>query len=169
MTIELGINGFGRIGRLAFRVASASTDIHIVRINDPAYDAHTLAHLLNFDSVHGKWDKHAAGDGDQLSIEGVKTICTSNVDLSETRWSDCDVVIEASGSLRTSEKLQGYLDQGVKRVVVTAPVAEATVLTIVMGVNHSAYDPVSHRIVTAASCTTNSLAPVVTYYMSILV
>ena len=161
MTIKLGINGFGRIGRLAFRVASASTDIDIVRINDPGADAHTLAHLLNFDSVHGKWDRSAVGKGEHLIVNGIETICTRNTALPDTDWSDCDVVIEASGTMRTSDKLQGFLDKGVKRVVVTAPVKEAAVLNVVMGVNHDAYDPGKHRIVTASSCTTNSLAPVV--------
>ncbi len=161
MTIKLGINGFGRIGRLAFRVASASTDIDIVRINDPGADAHTLAHLLNFDSVHGIWDRSVVGKGEHLIVNGITTICTRNTALSDTDWSDCDVVIEASGTMRTSDKLQGFLDQGVKRVVVTAPVKEEAVLNVVMGVNHDAYDPSKHRIVTASSCTTNSLAPVV--------
>ncbi|ASJ73023.1 ArsJ-associated glyceraldehyde-3-phosphate dehydrogenase [Granulosicoccus antarcticus] len=161
MTIRLGINGFGRIGRLAFRVASASRDFEIVRINDPAADAHTLAHLLSFDSVHGQWGQQVAGEGEQLILNGKSIICTRHTALSETDWSDCDVVIEASGTLRTTEKLQGFLDQGVKRVVVTAPVKEESVLNVVMGVNHQAYNPLVHRIVTAASCTTNSLAPVV--------
>lgn len=161
MTIKLGINGFGRIGRLAFRVASESPDIDIIRINDPAADAHTLAHLLHFDSIHGQWDRSVTGQGEHLIVNGTRTLCTRNTALTDTNWSDCDVVIEASGTMRTSDKLQGFLDQGVKRVVVTAPVKEVAVLNVVMGVNHDVYDPGKHRIVTAASCTTNSLAPVV--------
>lgn len=161
MTIKLGINGFGRIGRIAFRVASALPDIEIVRINDPGANAHTLAHLLKFDSVHGTWDRSVSAMDEHLLVNDVTTICTSNTALSDTDWSDCDVVIEASGTMRTSDKLQGFLDQGVKRVVVTAPVKDETVLNIVMGVNHDAYDPSRYRIVTAASCTTNSLAPIV--------
>lgn len=161
MTIKLGINGFGRIGRIAFRVASALPDIEIVRINDPGANAHTLAHLLKFDSVHGTWDRSVSAMDEHLLVNDVTTICTSNIALSDTDWSDCDVVIEASGTMRTSDKLQGFLDQGVKRVVVTAPVKDETVLNIVMGVNHDAYDPSRYRILTAASCTTNSLAPIV--------
>ena len=161
MSIRLGINGFGRIGRLAFRIASQAADMHIVRINDPAADAATLAHLLQFDSVHGSWDRQVETEGEQLIVDGIRTDCTRNTALANTPWGDCDVVIEASGTLRTSEKLQGFLDQGVKRVVVTAPVKEDSVLNIVMGVNHQSYDPDLHPIVTAASCTTNSLAPIV--------
>ncbi|MGQ7846841.1 ArsJ-associated glyceraldehyde-3-phosphate dehydrogenase [Granulosicoccus sp. 3-233] len=161
MSIRLGINGFGRIGRLAFRIASQADDIDIVRINDPAADAATLAHLLQFDSVHGSWDQQVTTEGEQLIVNGQHTACTRHTALADTPWSDCDVVIESSGALRTTEKLQGFLDQGVKRVVVTAPVKEDSVLNVVMGVNHQQYDPGTHRIVTAASCTTNSLAPVV--------
>jgi len=161
MSIRLGINGFGRIGRLAYRIASQRPDIDIIRVNDPAADAATLAHLLQFDSVHGSWDRQVSADGEDMIVEGKRTACTQNTALSDTPWSDCDVVIEASGTLRTSEKLQGYLDQDVKRVVVTAPVKEDAVLNVVMGVNHQLYDSARHRIVTAASCTTNSLAPVV--------
>lgn len=161
MSIRLGINGFGRIGRLAFRIASQTPDVEIVRINDPAADAATLAHLLQFDSVHGSWDRQVDTEGEQLIVDGVRTACTSNTALSDTPWGDCNVVIEASGTLRTCEKLQGFLDQGVKRVVVTAPVKEDSVLNVVMGVNHQSYDPDLHPIVTAASCTTNSLAPIV--------
>ncbi|MFK7996213.1 MAG: ArsJ-associated glyceraldehyde-3-phosphate dehydrogenase, partial [Granulosicoccus sp.] len=144
-----------------FRVASSFKDIDIIRINDPGADAHTLAHLLCFDSIHGQWDRHVVGEAEHLVVDGSTTICTRNTAVSDTDWSDCDVVIEASGTMRTSDKLQGFLDQGVKRVVVTAPVKEAGVLNVVMGVNHDAYDAGKHRIVTAASCTTNSLAPVI--------
>jgi glyceraldehyde 3-phosphate dehydrogenase len=161
MAIRVGINGFGRMGRLSMRVAWEMKDIEIVRVNDPAGDAATLAHLLNYDSVHGRWTRDAAV-ADESMVVGDKTVrCTANKAIADTDWSDCDVVIEASGKFKSQKVLQAFLDQGVKRVVVTAPVKEAGVLDIVMGVNHGLYDPSVHRIVSAASCTTNCLAPVV--------
>lgn len=161
MTIKVGINGFGRMGRLTLRAAWGWPEIEFVQINDPAGDAATLAHLLNFDSVHGRWAHEATANGSDIVIKG-KTIRTSrNKTIAETDWSDCDVVIEASGKMRTKALLQAYLDQDVKRVVVTAPVKEEGVLNVVVGVNHQLFDPAQHRIVTAASCTTNCLAPVV--------
>ncbi len=161
MGIRIGINGFGRIGRLVMRAAAGNPDIRIVRINDPAGDAATLAHLLNFDSVHGRWSREAAAEGDALLVDGQHAALSRNKAIADTDWSDCDVVIEASGKMKTKAVLEAYLTQGVKRVVVTAPVKEAGVLNVVMGVNDGNYDPDAHRIVTAASCTTNCLAPVV--------
>lgn len=161
MTIKVGINGFGRIGRLALRAAWSWPELEFVRINDPAGDAATHAHLLNFDSVHGRWQHEAGSDGDCVVIDGKRVQVTANKAIADTDWSDCDLVIEASGKMKTVAVLQGYLDQGVKRVVVSAPVKEAGALNIVMGVNDQLFDPAQHRIVTAASCTTNCLAPVV--------
>jgi glyceraldehyde 3-phosphate dehydrogenase len=161
MTLKIGINGFGRIGRLALRAAWTWPDVEFVRVNDPGGDAATLAHLLNFDSVHGRWDHAASHDGDAMVIDGKRIAVTRNKTIMETDWSGCDVVLEASGKMKTTAVLQAYLDQGVKRVVVTAPVKEAGVLNVVMGVNDQLFDPAKHRIVTAASCTTNCLAPVV--------
>ena len=161
MTIKVGINGFGRIGRLALRAAWGWPELQFVRINDPAADAATHAHLLNFDSVHGRWQHEAGSDGDALVIAGQRIAFTHNKAIADTDWSDCDVVIEASGKMKTVAVLQGYLDQGVKRVVVSAPVKEPGVLNVVLGVNDQLFDPAQHRIVTAASCTTNCLAPVV--------
>ncbi|QYJ94218.1 ArsJ-associated glyceraldehyde-3-phosphate dehydrogenase [Shewanella spartinae] len=161
MTIKVGINGFGRMGRLALRAAWEWDDIEFVQINDPAGDAATLAHLLTFDSIHGRWSHEAIAEGEQIII-GDKRIATSaNRAIGDTDWSGCDLVIEASGVMKSKALLQAYLDQGVKRVVVTAPVKEEGVLNIVMGVNHQLYDKDKHPIVTAASCTTNCLAPVV--------
>ncbi|QDF66479.1 ArsJ-associated glyceraldehyde-3-phosphate dehydrogenase [Shewanella sp. SNU WT4] len=161
MTIKIGINGFGRMGRLALRAAWNWPELEFVQINDPAGDAATLAHLLTFDSVHGRWQHEASSDGDEIVIAGKRIICSRNQAISDTDWSACDVVIEASGKMKTTAVLQGYLAQGVKRVVVTAPVKEEGVLNIVMGVNHQLYDKAIHPIVTAASCTTNCLAPIV--------
>ena len=161
MSIKTGINGFGRMGRLTLRAAWGNPAIDFVQVNDPATDAATLAHLLNFDSVHGRWPHEARHDGDALLIDGRRIVLTRNKDIADTDWSGCDVVIEASGKFRQSAQLQPYLDQGVGRVVVTAPVKEKGVLDTVMGVNDHLFDPAVHRIVTAASCTTNCLAPVV--------
>lgn len=161
MTIRVGINGFGRMGRLTLRTAWGDPELQFVQVNDPAGDAATLAHLLNFDSVHGRWSHEASSDGDALVIDGVRIPITQNEELGATDWSACDVVIEASGKFRKPDVLQPYLDQGVKRVVVTAPIKAEGTLDIVVGVNDDRFDPKVHRIVSAASCTTNCLAPVV--------
>lgn len=161
MTIKVGINGFGRIGRLALRAAWNWPELEFVQINDPAGDAATHAHLLNFDSVHGRWQYEASSDSDSMSIGGKRINVTSNKTIDDTDWSGCDLVLEASGKMKNVAVLQAYLKQGVKRVVVCAPVKEPGVLNVVMGVNQQLFDPVQHRIVTAASCTTNCLAPVV--------
>ena len=161
MALNVGINGFGRMGRLTLRTAWGDPSIRFAQINDPAGDAVTLAHLLNFDSVHGRWDREAVADGDAIVIGGQRIPLTRNKDIAATDWSGCDVVIESSGKFRKPDVLQPYLDQGVKRVVVTAPIKAAGTLDIVMGVNHQRFDPAKHRIVSAASCTTNCFAPVV--------
>jgi len=161
MTIKIGINGFGRIGRLALRAAWDWPEFEFVQINDPAGDAATHAHLLNFDSVHGRW-QHEASSKDNSIIIGEKSIkITANKNIADTDWSGCDIVIEASGKMKTVAVLQDYLTQGVKRVVVSAPVKEQGALNVVMGVNQQLFNPQQHRIVTAASCTTNCLAPVI--------
>jgi len=161
MTIKVGINGFGRIGRLALRAAWSWPELSFTHINDPAGDAATHAHLLNFDSVHGRWQHEAQSEGNEVLIGGKRIKVSAHNSIAETDWSDCDLVIEASGKMKSSAVLQAYLDQGVKRVVVCAPVKESGVLNVVMGVNHQLFNPATHRIVTAASCTTNCLAPVV--------
>ncbi|GAB3477732.1 ArsJ-associated glyceraldehyde-3-phosphate dehydrogenase [Marinomonas epiphytica] len=161
MTIKVGINGFGRMGRLSFRAAFNWQDIEFVQINDVAGNAETLAHLVNFDSVHGRWEHNATSQDNNILINGKTIRCSQNKAIADTDWSQCDVVIEATGKMKSKELLQAYLDQGVKRVVVTAPVKEEGVLNIVMGVNDHLYEPAEHPIVTAASCTTNSLAPIV--------
>lgn len=159
--IKLGINGFGRIGRLALRASFDWPEFEFVQINDPAGDAATFAHLLNFDSVHGRWNHQAEAQGNTVVIQGKSIAVTHNKAINDTDWSGCDVVIECSGKMKNTAQLQAYLDQGVKRVVVSAPVKEAGVLNVVMGVNHHLFNAQTHKIVTAASCTTNCLAPVV--------
>lgn len=161
MAIKVGINGFGRMGRLALRAAWGWPELEFVRINDPAGDAPTHAHLLNFDSVQGTWQHQASAEGNNILIDGKRLQVTNSKTISEVDWSGCDLVLECSGKFKTKALLQAYLDQGVKRVVVSAPVKEEGVLNVVMGVNDQLYDPALHPIVTAASCTTNCLAPVV--------
>ncbi|RTR05240.1 ArsJ-associated glyceraldehyde-3-phosphate dehydrogenase [Halomonas nitroreducens] len=166
MTLSIGINGFGRIGRLVMRCLwprIAAGEVEVVRVNDPGGDAATFAHLLEFDSVHGHW---APGQGiraedEAIIVDGVRSAFSTHRETAGTDWSDCDLVIEASGVIKTREALTAYLDQGVGRVVVSAPVKEEGVLNLVMGVNDDVFEPALHRLVTAASCTTNCLAPVV--------
>lgn len=161
MSVKVGINGLGRMGRLALRLAWDWPEFEFVQLNDPAGDAETFAHLLNFDSVHGHWNYQASHKNDHVVIDNKNIHFSRNKKISETDWSQCDIVIEASGKMKTKKLLEEYLEQGVKRVVVTAPVKEDGVLNIVMGVNEDLFDPNEHPIVTAASCTTNCLAPVV--------
>ncbi|MBH0063431.1 ArsJ-associated glyceraldehyde-3-phosphate dehydrogenase [Pseudoalteromonas sp. NZS71] len=161
MTIKVGINGFGRMGRLTLRAAVDWPEIEFIKVNDVAGDAKTHAHLIEFDSVHGRLAQHITSDENSFSVGKHTIAVTNNKTINETDWSDCDVVIEASGKMKTTELLNQYLAQGVKRVVVTAPVKEDGILNIVMGVNDDLYNPSEHKIVTAASCTTNCLAPIV--------
>ena len=161
MTIKVGINGCGRIGRLFLRAAWQWPEFDFIQLNDPAGDAHTTAHLLKFDSVHGTWSADINGHENTISINGHSLAYSRNTTTEATDWSGCHLVIEASGKLKTKALLQAYLDQGVQRVLVTAPIKQDGVLDLVVGVNHHLYDPQQHQLVTAASCTTNCLAPVV--------
>ncbi|WP_295540152.1 ArsJ-associated glyceraldehyde-3-phosphate dehydrogenase [uncultured Thiohalocapsa sp.] len=163
MTIRIGINGFGRMGRLALRAAWDRDDgpaLAFVHINEIACDAAGAAHLLAFDSVHGRFDRACAADGDAIVVDGERIGYSSHKAIADVDWSGCDIVIEATGKHhKQPELLQGYFEQGVKKVLVAAPTKGA--LDIVYGVNHHRYDPAEHHLVTAASCTTNCLAPVV--------
>ncbi|MEZ8968255.1 type I glyceraldehyde-3-phosphate dehydrogenase [Vibrio breoganii] len=161
MTIKIGINGFGRIGRLALRASFDWPEVEFVQINDVAGDTKTLAHLLEFDSVQGRWHHEVSVDGSNMIIDGQLVKTTQDRDIDAIDWSGCDVVIEATGVHRKTSFLNKYLDQGVKRVVVSAPVKEEGIANIVVGVNDEIFDPAIHKIVTAASCTTNCIAPVV--------
>lgn len=161
MTIKVGINGFGRIGRLAMRASFAWPEVEFVQINDVAGDAATLAHLLEFDSVQGRWDFEVASTESSLEINGQSIKVSQERDIDAVDWSGCDVVIESTGVHRKKELLDKYIAQGVKRVVVSAPVKHPDIANIVVGVNDGIFDPAVHKIVTAASCTTNCIAPVV--------
>ncbi|HCH01092.1 MAG TPA: glyceraldehyde-3-phosphate dehydrogenase [Vibrio sp.] len=161
MSIKVGINGFGRIGRLALRASFDWPEIEFVQINDVAGDAATLAHLLEFDSVQGRWHHEVTSEGNTIVINGKAIQTSKEKAIDAVDWSGCDVVIEATGVHRKTEFLNQYLAQGVKRVVVSAPVKEEGIANIVVGVNDHIFDPAIHKIVTAASCTTNCIAPVV--------
>jgi glyceraldehyde 3-phosphate dehydrogenase len=161
MTIRIGINGFGRIGRLVLRNAWRWPDLAFVRINDPGGDAATFAHLLQFDSVHGPWPVPITAEEDALFVEGQRIDFSGDRTLAEGDWSGCDLVLECSGKMKSRQLLQPLLDKGVRRVVVSAPIRDPDVLNVVIGVNDDRYDPAIHQVVTAASCTTNCLAPVV--------
>ena len=166
MAIKVGINGFGRIGRLVLRAAldwpaSQKKELEFVHINDVAGDAPTLAHLLEFDSIQGTWPHSIRPSSNSITVDGQVITCSQEKEMDAVDWSGCDVVIECTGQHKTRDKLDKYLAQGVKRVVVSAPVKDDSVQNIVMGVNDHLYNADKHRIVTAASCTTNCLAPVI--------
>jgi glyceraldehyde 3-phosphate dehydrogenase len=162
-TVRVGINGFGRIGRLVVRALREHHGLELVHVNEPYADAATAAHLLEFDSVHGRYDGSVAVGDAQLEIDGAPVAYTSITSPGDVPWhaADVDIVLECSGKFRTTELLAPYFDRGVRKVVVAAPVKSDGVLNIVMGCNDDRYDPAVHHVVTAASCTTNCLAPVV--------
>jgi len=173
--MKVGINGMGRIGRLALRAALGAAErqsddpragnrLEVVHLNELKGGATATAHLLTFDSVQGRWREDIAAEGDgRIRIGSRQLAFSSHATASEIPWGDLevDVVLECTGKFLTPETLQGHLDRGAKRVIVAAPVKVGNVLNIVVGVNHHLYDPARHPIVTAASCTTNCLAPVV--------
>ncbi len=155
----IGINGFGRMGRLGIRAAWENPAFTFTQVNEIAGNAATSAHLLKFDSIHGIWSPECDADESNMIVDGQTIAYTSNKALEDTDWSGCDIVLECSGKFRKIEQLQAYFDQGVKKVIVAAPVEGA--LNIVYGVNDDWYKPDEHHLITAASCTTNCLAPVV--------
>lgn len=159
MSVRIGINGFGRMGRLGLRAGWGREFLDTVCINETACDANGSAHLLKFDSIHGIWEPECSGDGASLHIDGNRIRYTTNTAIWDSDWSDCDIVIEATGKHRRLDALNAYFEQGVKKVVVAAPVEGA--LNVVYGVNQTRYDPDVHHVLTAASCTTNCLAPLV--------
>jgi len=157
---RIGINGFGRMGRLGLRAGWKRDELDFVRINETATDANGSAHLLKFDSVHGQWNHDCSADNGAMVIDDTQLNYSSNQAITDTDWSDCDIVIEATGKHhKRPETLKNYFDQGVKKVIVAAPTEGA--LNIVYGINHELYNPAENHLVTAASCTTNCLAPVV--------
>jgi len=162
MTIRVAINGFGRIGRLALRAAWGSPQISIVHINEIAGDAATAAHLLEYDSVHGRWDKNIQAIKDNLIIDNTPISYSQNSALNDTPWAahKIDIVLECTGKFKSPTDFESCFAAGVKKVVVSAPIKDGT-LNVVMGVNHNNYQAEHHNVVTAASCTTNCIAPVI--------
>ncbi|MBF0453726.1 MAG: ArsJ-associated glyceraldehyde-3-phosphate dehydrogenase [Magnetococcales bacterium] len=162
MSIRIGINGFGRMGRLGFRAGYSSTAFEIVHINEIQGDAACAAHLLKYDSVHGRWDHDVAAKEGTIQVDGNTITYSSAATPGEVDWAGMgiDLVLECSGKFKSQTALQPYFDQGIPKVVVSAPVKEGG-LNLVMGVNDHLYDPDTHHIITPASCTTNCLAPVV--------
>lgn len=162
MSIRIGINGFGRMGRLALRTAWDWPEFEIVHVNEVKGGVECAAHLLEFDSVHGRWNREIRYENEALFIAGKTIGFSEHKAPGEVPWEDygVDIVIESSGKFRTTELLAPYYDRGVKKVIVAAPVKQGA-LNIVMGVNDGLYDPAAHHLLTAASCTTNCLAPVV--------
>ena len=173
--MRVGINGMGRIGRLALRAAMGAAErqasdpradnrLEVVHLNEIKGGAAATAHLLAFDSVQGRWRADIRADGeDAVRIDGRRLSFSTHSNPADIPWGELgvDVVLECTGKILSPEALQGHLDRGAKRVIVAAPVKTGGVLNIVVGINHELYDPARDRIVTAASCTTNCLAPVV--------
>lgn len=173
--MRVGINGMGRIGRLALRAALGAAErpaddpragnrLEVVHLNEIKGGSAAIAHLLEFDSMQGRWRAAIDADGeDALTVDGRRLGFSSHGQPGDIPWGDLgvDVVLECTGKFLTPAALEGHLKRGAKRVIVAAPVKDAAVLNVVVGVNEHLYDPARHPIVTAASCTTNCLAPVV--------
>jgi len=160
MSVKVAINGFGRIGRNFFRACLNNPDIEIVGINDLT-DAYTLAHLLKYDSVHGKLDADVKAEDNAIVVNGKKIEITAIKDPAQLPWKELgvDIVIESTGVFRDREGAGKHLEAGAKRVIISAP-GKNPDLTVVLGVNEDKYDPEKHYIISNASCTTNCLAPV---------
>lgn len=160
MALKVAINGFGRIGRLFFRVSYDYPDIEVVAINDLT-DAYTLAHLLKYDSVHGRFKGDVKAQGNNIVIDGKEIQVFAETDPQKLPWQDLniDVVIESTGRFTDRAGASRHLQAGAKWVIITAPAKEEDI-TVVMGVNHHLLDPAQHKIISNASCTTNCLAPV---------
>jgi len=160
MAVKIGINGFGRIGRLVFRAGEKRPEMEIVAIND-LMDAKTNAHLLKYDSVHGTYEGDVKAGDEYIEAGGRTVKVFAEKDPSKLPWGDLgvDIVIESTGVFRSKEKASAHLAGGAKKVIITAP-GKNEDITIVMGVNEKKYDPANHHIISNASCTTNCLAPV---------
>ena len=160
MTIKIGINGFGRIGRLVFRAALKHEDVEVVAINDLT-DAATMAHLLAYDSVHGKLENEIVAKENSIEIDGRSIAYTAVRDPEKLDWkaSGVDIAAECTGLFRDRENAAKHLTAGARKVIISAPAKEPD-NTIVMGVNSNTYDPKQHHIISNASCTTNCLAPI---------
>lgn len=159
MTVKIGINGFGRIGRNVFRQALKNDDVEVVAVNDLT-DAEMLAHLLKYDSVHGRLEEEVTVNGSNLVIGGNEIKVLSERDPANLGWGDLgvEVVIESTGRFTQRDDAKKHIDAGAKKVIISAPAKEED-LTMVMGVNETDYDPSKHHVLSNASCTTNGIAP----------
>ena len=164
MSIRVAINCFGRMGKLTLRAGLDNNELEFVHINEIAGDAHCQAHLIQFDTVHGQWgqDKTISSTDNSITIDSQTLTFSQSENPADIDWKalEIDLVIECTGQFKTEQQLQTYFEHGVKKVLVSAPCPEPA-LNLVYGVNHHLYDPAQHHIVTAASCTTNCLAPLV--------
>ena len=158
--VTYAINGLGRIGKLALKPL-LEQGAKVAWINDALGDPEMHAHLLEFDTVHGRWDAHFSFDSDSVTIDGTRLPFIGTKSLTDLPLDGVDVVIDCTGTFKSDAALAPYFDAGVRKVVVSAPVKDGPTANIVYGVNYDIYDPAAHHIVTAASCTTNCLAPVV--------
>ncbi|MCM2991184.1 glyceraldehyde-3-phosphate dehydrogenase [Bacillus safensis] len=161
MKVKAAINGFGRIGRMVFRKAMLDDQIQIVAVN-ASYPAETLAHLIKYDTNHGRYECDVTAEDDALIVNGKRVLLLNNRDPKQLPWGELgiDIVIEATGKFNSKDQAMGHIDAGAKKVVLTAP-GKNEDITIVMGVNEDDLDPEKHVIISNASCTTNCLAPVV--------
>ncbi|WP_053360536.1 type I glyceraldehyde-3-phosphate dehydrogenase [Bacillus sp. FJAT-27251] len=159
MAVKVGINGFGRIGRVVFRAALKNPNVEVVAVNDLT-DANMLAHLLKYDSVHGRLDEEVSVDGDYLVVGGQRVKVIAERDPAQLGWGDLgvEVVVESTGRFTKRADAAKHLEAGAKKVIISAPASEEDI-TIVMGVNHDKYDAANHHVISNASCTTNCLAP----------
>ncbi|MDR9797784.1 type I glyceraldehyde-3-phosphate dehydrogenase [Aeribacillus pallidus] len=159
MAVKIGINGFGRIGRNVFRAALKNPEVEVVAVNDLT-DANMLAHLLQYDSVHGKLDVEVGVNGNNLVVDGKEIQVLSERDPAQLGWGDLgvDIVVESTGRFTNRQDAAKHLEAGAKKVIISAPAKEEDI-TIVMGVNEDKYDPSNHHVISNASCTTNCLAP----------
>ncbi len=161
--VRVGINGFGRMGRLVLRAGWDRDDLEFVHINEIAGGAASAAHLLEFDSVHGRWHRDISADGDTVTVDGTTLSYSTHATPGEVPWDELgvDLVLEGTGKFKTKTTLAPYFERDVRKVIVAAPVKDGAALNVVVGVNDGRYDSQTHDILTAASCTTNCLAPVV--------
>lgn len=162
MSVKVGINGFGRMGRLALRAGIDQPGLEWTAVNEVSGDAAMSAHLLEFDSVHGTWRREISAENDSIVVAGRRLAYSREPTIANGPWAmeGCDIVLECTGKFRDADTLAGYAAMGVKQVIVAAPVAKGA-LNIVLGVNDHLYQPNAFPIITAASCTTNCLAPIV--------
>jgi glyceraldehyde 3-phosphate dehydrogenase len=163
VSVRVGINGFGRMGRLVVRALRRHPGLELVHVNELEGGVGVAAHLLDFDTVHGRYPGEVAVDGDALVVDGRRVSFSGHAAPGSIDWAGLgvDLVIESTGRFKTAEAVAPHLERGARRVVVACPVKSPGVLNVVMGCNDDRYDPAVHRVVTAASCTTNCLAPVV--------